>query len=178
MYKIINIIIIVITITIMFFTCCNKTGDEYGGTAIALKNGTAWKADCIAGYSNQFPDELYILMHTFSKEGFLRENLHIGRIIPAIGIYTIEKAITDSTSIVQNNYYSSFATVIDDGDVLDDFFVVLESAENFLEITHIDLNKKIIQGKFNVNYILSDTVPSPDTIHFTGGEFRINIKGD
>lgn len=163
---------------ILFFTSCSKQENEFVGSASAIKNGKSWNSDCISGYSNQQPDEIFITMRVYSTEGFLRETLGIGRIIPSIGIYEVEKPIADSTNIIHNNNYSFFATSIDDGDVGDKFYDVLETENNFIDIKSIDYDKMLISGSFEITFILSDTLSEPDTLRFIGGEFEAEIRED
>lgn len=161
---------------ILLLSSCGKQEDNFEGKATAIKNDSSWNAECISGYSNQYPDELYITMRTYSKEGFLRENLHIGRIIPSVGLYVVVPRIADSNNISLNNNYSGFATIIDDGDVLDKFYNALNSDDNFINIKSINYDNMTISGTFNIAFVLSDTTSTPDTIRFVDGEFQSQIN--
>jgi len=165
---------------VLLFSACQKQEGEFHGSAYAIKNNISWNADCISGYSNQQPGEIFITMRVYSTEGFKRETLHIGRIIPSTGIYEVEKPIADSTNIVLNNNWSIFATSIDDGDVGDKFYNVLESEDNTLEITEINLEQMKVSGKFNISFIreVSDSLTIVDTLRFVGGEFEAEIRED
>lgn len=162
---------------VILISSCGKQEDTFVGKSNAIKNGISWNANCISGYSNQYPDELFVTMRVYSKEGFLRESLHVGRIIPSIGKYTVERPIADSVNLVLNNNWSSFATLIDDGDVLDKYYNVVESDENFIDIKSIDYDNMTIIGTFNIAFVLSEPITSTiDTIRFVNGEFRTQVK--
>lgn len=163
-------------ISLLLFTNCKKTPDEFDGKATAVKNGIEWNAECVSGFSNQYPDELFIDMTTFSDEGFRRESFGVSRIIPEVGKYAIVRPIRDSVGMVIVNNWSSYATLTDDGDVIGDFYKVLETEENTIEISSVNLETMTISGKFNISYVNSDTLSVIDTIRFVNGEFQAQIK--
>lgn len=67
------------------------------------------------------------------------------------------------------NYSSSYSTLTDDGDVIGDFYEVLETEENTIEISSISLETMTISGMFNISYVNSDTLSVIDTIRFVNG---------
>jgi len=161
---------------LLFFSNCKKPPTEIQGIATATKNGTEWEGKCISGYDNQYPDELFFDITTYSPEGFRRESFGIFR-IDQIGTFNVTLPLRDSIGMMLNKYWSSYSTLIDDGDVLGDLYKVLESEKNTVEITTIDYESMIITGKFNISYINTyDTIPAPDTIRFENGEFQAKIE--
>ncbi|SHI93270.1 hypothetical protein SAMN05444280_10850 [Tangfeifania diversioriginum] len=141
----------------------------------AQKDGQYWEAEAIAyrveiGSSYKIGE---IQANIFNEYGFLRENLSTGNIDPLIGKQKIPGSRTDTL-------YSRYITIMADGDVTEDQFIVLEDEDNFIDIQQLDMDKMEMSGIFQVTFVRDAndriTNPSlPDTIRFTEGEFHLKI---
>ncbi|MCF6171281.1 MAG: hypothetical protein L3J66_09920 [Bacteroidales bacterium] len=157
---------------------CKKPEEDYQGKATGQKNGEYWGAECFSNYASNHEDEFYLKLLTYSQEGYIREDLTIIRIPLSLGDYIINKIAVDSNGLIPVNNMASYATLIDDGDVLDDYYDVLEldSATNKLNITSIDFDNLIVKGEFSVSFVLADSLSVSDTIRFSNVEFQTQIR--
>ena len=76
---------------------------------------------------------------------------------------------------------SSYSTIQDDGDVLEDSYAVDESKENFLNITKMDTIENKVEGVFTINMMRKtqrDKVnpQNPEEVTFSDVEFSLTIK--
>lgn len=60
-------VFLIFFISLLLFTNCKKTPDEFDGKATAVKNGIEWNAECIFNYSKIHSEEIYIKMRTYSR---------------------------------------------------------------------------------------------------------------
>lgn len=77
------------------------------------------------------------------------------------------------------NTFASYARTLDDGDVLDALWFVDESKTNYIEITHLDLVQKRVEGKFALHYLIkqqgSHGILYSEQINFKNGHFTARI---
>jgi hypothetical protein len=113
-----------------------------------------------------------------NNQGFWREDIYVFRVqtnlVNQIIYETSSQAKTDSTGI-------SYATLIDDGDVLGDLYSLDTSQpNNYIRLTSIDLNKQRIAGVFSFTLKLTrddgDGPVPPSTLKFTNGQFESRIE--
>lgn len=161
---------------------CNKENEEsqipVWSKVTALKNLQNWETQTIALKDSIGKDSRVSILATLENEfGYLREvlgftiiNIKLGRheLFP----YTHPTA-NDSIS-------TNYTTISDDGDVVEDRFVVLENEDNFIDIQHLDMDKMEMTGTFQVTFVrdINDPITNPslpDTIRFTKGEFNLKI---
>ena len=118
-------------------------------------------------------------MNIHDKNGYKREALSFVWIKSEKGYNDIPTPLVTEDSAF---YYSSYATLIADGDVLCDFYHVIEipTLSNRLIVTDYDENSGRIQGTFEIAYIkdrVSDCNPTAvDTVVFKEGIFSTKIK--
>lgn len=94
----------------------------------------------------------------------------------------LRQELKDRDSMYKNSGVF-FATFLDDGDVLGDFFRINNNSgtENYIEITQQNNDFKEIWGNFQFEMI-KDSInrdsnsPYPDTLRFTEGKFHLYFK--
>lgn len=145
----------------------------------ALKNGEIWAAGAIARIDERHnKDSVTIQIYVHDQAGYLREGLTVGYVPIKVGLFTVYRMnhnYTDDTKIT-----ATYTTISDDGDVVEDRFVVLESQNNYIEIKQADLTNMEMSGNLQITFIRDslDTIDNPslgDTIFFTDGVFRLKI---
>ena len=78
--------------------------------------------------------------------------------------------------------YASFATWLDDGDVLgESFHLVDEAPNNELIITQYDSASRQLEGRFQMTFAVKeqfriDELEFPDTLHVTYGTFSMKLN--
>jgi hypothetical protein len=137
-----------------------------------------WIANCEAQIVNNTLDVFVKTMADTIDKG-IRERLSIGSIPSKKGRYYLKVWNADAIPIVIHPF-STYARLLDDGDVSDGFWETDDSESNFIEITKIDLEKRVVEGTFDV-YFLVKTPGSHGTryseqINFKSGAFRARIK--
>ncbi|MFP4025537.1 MAG: DUF6252 family protein [Thiohalospira sp.] len=141
----------------------------------ALKNGEIWKASSVAIIDNN-KDSVTIQANVLNSSGYWRESLKLRCVPIKEGLFTVYRRIyTNDTKIS-----ATYTTFSDDGDVVEDRFVVLESQNNYIEIKQVDLTNMEMSGTLQITFVRDslDTVDNPslgDTIFFTDGKFRLKI---
>lgn len=140
----------------------------------ALKNGIAWESKAVAFIEiSETRTLLSIPANVHNEDGFWREGLSFGNIDLLVGKHIILGSITDTL-------YARYTTLMADGDVVEDRFIVCEDVENFIDIQNLDMDKMEMTGIFQVTFVrdINDPVTNPslpDTIRFTEGKFYLKI---
>lgn len=176
-----NIIYLILILIFSFINnSCEKDGNNNPeipewSKVTALKNGEIWEASAVAFKYEQ--DTVLIQIQVRNQAGYLRESLIVRNLPIRVGNYLIYKRIPNSNQLNTN---ASFNTISDDGDVVEDRFVVLESQNNYIEIKQVDLTNMEMSGTLQITFIRDslDTIDNPslgDTIFFTDGVFRLKI---
>lgn len=143
----------------------------------ALKNGETWEADAMASIDERHnKDSVTISGYIFNSNSYLRQALSIGCVPLKVALYNVYRRNYTNDIRVSATY----TTFSDDGDVVEDRFVVLESQNNFIDIKNVDLTNMEMSGTLQITFIRDslDTIDNPslaDTIFFTDGVFRIKI---
>ena len=174
--------ILIILLAFMSLQSCKKDQSAipniYWGEVTAIKNGEVWTGKIYA-QSNEPFDGFTIRVDVYDKWEFQREALFLAK-IP----YKEQRNLIDTikASVDTTLTGASYATLVDDGDVLGDIFKVYgEKTDNHVTITSYNERTKEVKGEFQVTLIFdkldSRSDPSaPDTIRFTNGKFHTKIK--
>jgi hypothetical protein len=136
-----------------------------------------WTANCevyIADNTLQF--RFRTMQDTITKG--IREHLYCDY-VPIVQDYYI---VGTFDAYAQPPVYNTFATYgrsLDDGDVADGFWTVDETKLNFIEITHLDLDKKQVRGRFDLYFLMKEQgthgILYSEQINFKSGSFTARI---
>lgn len=172
---------IIFTISLSFLICCCNKDDEHlldWSKITAQKNGELWTTQAAALIHNiENVQQLSISANVKNEYGELREELFIGNNPFELGKHKLSRR-NDLSKI--DNSYSSYTTFSDDGDVVEDRFIVFDNEFNYINFTTIDTVNMKLSGSFKVTFIRDvndpiDNASLPDTIRFIDGEFCIKI---
>uniref|UniRef100_UPI0032EB3397 hypothetical protein n=1 Tax=Ekhidna sp. TaxID=2608089 RepID=UPI0032EB3397 len=150
--------------------------DIYTGIGNAEKNGDSWSALCRTQLSVD-STRFSIVLDTYSEEGYWRESLGIGGILPIFEKQKFELFDGSNSSITS----SSYGTLLDDGDVLGDYYILdTTSIFNFVRITDYSSQNTEIQGIFSVSLVLEregNQTPgkAPEKLVFSEGTFTVKV---
>jgi hypothetical protein len=107
----------------------------------------------------------------------IREELFVGHLPIRTG-----KSVIHGSDYFQQNVGTPlgvYSRSLDDGDVADGFWTVDETKLNFIEITHIDLDKKQVEGRFDLYFLMKEQgthgILYSEQINFKGGSFTARI---
>jgi hypothetical protein len=177
--------IIPITGTIFFllFSCSKNESispNYYSGTAYALKNGEKWVTK-VAMKQNKFTNEnsYNLLFDYFNNQGIIRQRLALYKIPNNIAIHAL---FDTSPNLDDGLVGAQFFTHADDGDVLEDIYLVVEdSIWSCAEITSIHTNSSTYSGSFKVKLYIDPNRPkinpnNPDTIILEKGLFEVKLQ--
>ncbi len=152
-----------------------KWGSRYPGffqTIRAIKGTYGTAIPC----QNEY---YYIRADIFNNSAFLRESIHFIKVPFTKGKH---KIIDFDFQCVDNEpvAYGSFWTSSSDGDVSQDNYDVLETADNYIVIDFYNTNTMEVKGSFQVTLVinrrsLNDPSTLPDTLRFTNGLFHTKI---
>ena len=174
-------LVLLLAVLVSFQSCKDDPSfipDIYWGEVSALKNGQPWKG-LIYAQPNK-PYGFFVRIDVFKNQEFHREALTIFK-IP----YDIQKNTIDTIRFEIDTALTgaSYATLVDDGDVLGDGFKVYEGeTENYITVTSYNEETGEVGGEFEVTFVFSEpggnrSDPSaPDTIRFTNGQFHTKVK--
>jgi hypothetical protein len=157
-----------------------ESGSMATGKVAAFKNGIAWLASGAALRHDDGNDEFIgIYAGTFSEEGFERESILLNEIPVKKGVYPIKGSLRD---IYDGFVGGSYITLTDDGDAIDDVYLIDESAVgNQLVIESVDTLTNIIRGNFTVSFRMDpdewDTrnMINPIKVKFSNGVFEVRL---
>ena len=170
-------------LSLVYLTSCEEEEpvslipDIYTGKSSALKNGEDWNALSRTQLSVD-TSRFSIVFDTYSDEGFWRESLGIGGILPIIGKQEFDLYDGNDSSITS----SSYGTWIDDGDVGGDYYILdTTSLLNFVEIIKYNSQKSEIEGIFHSSLILENEgnqTPgeAPEKLVFSEGLFKVKVE--
>lgn len=172
---------ILLLIAFIIFLSCNKDEEQLPNWSkiISKKNGQVWETQAVAFITKMERAPKVSIPATVTNEtGYRREVLQFGYIPLELGYHQLLRRVPNS---MIDTIYSSYTTLSNDGDVVEDRFVVYDGEENFIDITTIDTVGLKLCGNFQVTFIRDindpiDNTSLPDTIRFTEGEFYLKIK--
>jgi len=122
------------------------------------------------------PKWLVIQANVLNSSGYWRESLKLRNVPIKEGLFAVyRRNYTDDKEIS-----ATYTTFSDDGDVVEDRFIVLESQNNFIEIENVDLSSMEMNGNLQITIVRDslDPIDNPslaDTIFFADGVFRLKI---
>lgn len=157
---------------------CSK--DEIGAKhpdwskVTASKNGLIWESRAVAFLDKNKEERfLSIPAHVNNEYGFLREALFFG----GVNCLTGKQIVFNSKA---ESLYASYTTLMADGDVVEDRFVICEDRNNFIDIQTLDIVNMKLVGNFRLTFVrdVNDPITNPnlpDTIRFDDGEFCLKI---
>lgn len=152
-------------------------GDMEHGSLDACRNGDDWVASGWAKRIETDRDFFYVAGYTFTDYGAKREAFYISYIPVKEGKYAIDG---DENSIFGNtgHLYAHSNTSADDGDVAEDRYLLRESPQSWVEITHLDTLTNKVEGEFEV--YLEVEAPkrgeqNADKLCFKRGRFSVDI---
>ncbi len=161
---------------------CNKEDVEsqipVWSKVTALKNLQNWETQTVAlKDSIRTNSRISILANIHNEYGYLRESLGFEIINIKLGR---QELFPFAYNTINDSIYSNYTTFSDDGDVVEDRFVILEDEDNFIDIQHLDMDKMEMDGIFQVTFIRDindpiDNTSLPDTIRFTNGGFCLKM---
>ncbi len=178
-----NKVKIILVLFIPFFFGCNKDDDlpplnrDYWGSISVLKNREMWNPQIIGLTVPTWPKVYSIEMATYDSHNIQRYSLSIfGIPNDSLGVFKITEENAHDTK--NGSISALYITIIEDGDVLGDVFLLDKSANNYIEITEIDSNE--VKGTFKISLKRDITINTKylekaDTIHFTEGKFHTRI---
>ena len=155
--------------------------DVYWGEVSATKNGQPWSGLIYAQPNEPYGYGFSISIDVYNKQEFLRESLHIAKIPYEFGRNRIDTlGIRVDTLLTA----ASYATLVNDGDILGDLFKVYEGeTESFISITSYNEKTGEVSGDFEVIFVFGEGVvgtksdpTAPDTVRFANGKFRTKIR--
>ncbi len=183
-------IIILLAILSVLVSGCNKNKEEvkiqlnrdYFGNAQALKNSELWKPLIYATSNVKEPNYIYIEMAMYDKQSIQREVLSFSKVAKKEGYNAIKNKDTIENVYDENNirYYSSYYTLVADGDVICSSYQVDDSTEvaGYVNVTKYDEKSGIVEGTFEVTLIKERSCDTdlPNILHFTEGVFSTKIQ--
>lgn len=169
---------------ILCFSSCNEddaSPEKYTGEASALKNGEEWLAkayvDIITIPEIAAPPTFILRANVYNEQGLWREAFDIRQFEME---FNQQKIVLNEQNF-KGQISSDFVTLIDDGDVLGDIYKLdTTSNNNFIQITNYNSSRALLEGIFNVSFILfrddgEGDVP-PEKLKFTNGKFTAKVK--
>lgn len=181
----------------LILVTCRKKDDPvpYWGEVSASINGQSWNQQFTMGQSwrikisgvpgndvsnhpcNQNTFGLQI--HRFNSEDLWREALSFTKIPRQPGTY----ALTGEPGPCEIDTLpaASFATLQDDGDVLQDYYVLVKAENNYVTVNSFNASNGEVSGTFGATFVIdsrSKLEPSslPDTLRFTNGQFHTRFR--
>jgi len=171
---------IILTIAISLLLSCNNDNEKLPDLSkiTSKKNGQLWETNAVAFITNRGSVSKVSIPSTVRNEfGYEREYLHFGYIPLQLGSHNLVSFLPNS---MVDTIYSSYTTLSDDGDVVEDRFVVFSGELNYIYFTTIDTINMKLCGNFQVAFIrdINDPIDNPnlpDTICFTEGRFCLEM---
>ena len=158
------------------FSCSQD--DIYFGEVSALKNGQDWNGKIYSSINKPLGLGIDINIDKFDENDLISENLFFFKVPKIVGFYKLSK------TEVRNDDDLIGAKLIEiiDGDALGSVYELKETNtdQDFIEIIEIDSDNNI-KGNFQMTLVkrldtISGNSPIPDTLLFTKGNFRIQIR--
>lgn len=174
--------------TIVLTPTAYTPGDTtFGFVQAVWQDSFLWSASATARYhgSPTLPNESYFIIEFRTHEtetpfNFLRESLTFTEIPKnTVGIFAITTAHGNFNN---QSVFGSYATLIDGGDALEDYYEVDESlGGNQLTILEVDTVNQIYKGTFNVSFQIATTFgkqnpDNPDKMKFEDAEFWVQLQ--
>ncbi len=171
-------------LVLLFFSCKKdepviiyEAGDQEFGWARGTKGGQEWEASGYLQYHLEDSSKLLLFFRTFTREGFMREDLNANEIPLSPGYYEVKYGIRD----LGDGYVGGGAGIWgSDGDVLKASYNVNNDKDGFISIESVDTigGMITISGEFELFYLRDDSYSDssyPKRIEIKGGEFEVGF---
>lgn len=152
--------------------------DTSNGVAVATKLTASWKAGASCR-SIMFSGKKYWVLEMFTCEGGSeRDYLAIGGMPDdnPVQRYPIKNF---TTSIIEGAVDPNYATMAQDGDVLEDIYYIDSThTEDFVQIDLWDTVNKRAEGRFSVSFNIKEPRANsinPKKVRFTSGKFWVKL---
>ena len=153
-------------------------GEQRYGHAKGKKNGKDFEASVLVTFLPvPFDHYLGMSMGTYTQEGYIREIIDLSEILTSmVGKYEMNGSFLNDTLVS-----ASYNTALDDGDVAGDRYIMDTLATtNCFEVTYINMEERVIEGKFTVSFNididrLKKDERNPDYCVFEDIEFKCKI---
>lgn len=160
---------------------CNEDDLTPKGMVNVSLNGSDWPLVVDNATGSLCIDQRNTLVfYGYGESGFRRSSLGFTNVPQQEGTYPIKALGSDNCN--SDVITGSFYFLIADGDVIGDYFKVIEGDDSWLKITAYNSRKRGLKGTFQLSVAYQKRgnsgrkVPDfPDTLHFTQGEFSVVI---
>lgn len=115
----------------------------------------------------------YLVSSIYTTEGYLRYEFYLTKVPLEKGRYKVGNVFPRNCTGPPID--AVLYTLTSDGDVGEDTYRVLESHDNYLEVSEYLPSTQEIKGKFQITMVLDDIAFGhhlPDTLRFTEGKFH------
>lgn len=169
----------------MIFMACKKdkdisnlpiwnAGPKNTGWGTAVRDGDAWQstANAVHHYGDS-SNYIGLYFHTYTNDGFLREELLLNEIPLKLGKYPLRGHISE---IYDGNVGSVYGFMEDDGDVFGATYNP-DDSEGVFELTKLDTANNVVAGTFSRIVFKNRTPdsPYPQAVIFENGKFEMMI---
>jgi hypothetical protein len=175
----------ILIFVMILFSCSKSSDDKYdfpiympGNTATGLAKANVFDKFWVASawISKDFPltDNFALYFETFSKEGYLREQISLGVFNNSSSHFEVND--TFDSNLKDNVLASHYTLFQDDGDVICAGYSINNKSD--ILITEVDSVSRRIYGKFNLHYYLIDkakNVVIEQKVSFKDGEFIVKF---
>ena len=186
--KTIRIIVTILSFAI-FFACHKEEkywplgnywkGEQREGKVHALRNGEFWEASVFATFYDHYP-ACSITFNTLDPiDTVITEDLGFDKVPFKEGLYSVHhllKPVFDPIWVDSLRSYYSKAY----DDLYGPAFFPDTTKNNWILIESVDSVERIIRGKFDVTYNISDAGAAetsyPRVVHFTKGAFEVKVR--
>ena len=164
-----------------------EPGPQTFGWSTSEKNGLSFESSGYAIKSPELGDELFAVHFvTYTDWGAQRELISMGPFEYKLERKddVVENITKDDLeqSIKLKQVTASYGTLADDGDVLEDSYVIDERGDNWATITAIDTidGEVVIRGAYNLHFKFKNNrdkvnEANPDHVRFTDGVFEVRF---
>lgn len=183
--------IILLTLLVLSASC-KKEKDPWAldksqnaGTMTAMLNGKVWETDIVTtNISTQTSSRVDIRGGVF-VEGIERQKISIGSIDPRKEkqvIYNFLHMTDDYTGYPRDSTVCFSNYILKAYDYIEDDYLVLETADNYIKIDNYDPTNPRVKGSFQLTLYRTGIKEReayqnmPDTLRFTKGQFDIVIQ--
>jgi hypothetical protein len=152
-------------------TGCKKDKTPEWSVISALRNGEEWEMPARAFINKTETDNFSIQVPYYDEITDYFESMTISN-LPMDNKYISLFKSTENESILAKYY------LLAGSDVILDWYDIVDSPDNYINITYFDFKNMEVSGTFNLSFanVSPNREELPDTIRFTNGQFRLKIK--